>query len=111
MIGFICTSVTSSLNHTYYSAVANLHNFQFAITYALGLSVFSSRLLAMDLSTESSTSNHYEVFLPFLVQSPWYLGTQLKTLLSSKSKLCYDRRSAGQSVWEQSTHLGLTTRS
>jgi hypothetical protein len=25
----------------------------------------------------------------------------------SKSKLCYDRRSAGQSVLEQSTHLGL----
>jgi hypothetical protein len=29
----------------------------------------------------------------------------------SKSKLYYDRRSAGQSVLEQSTHLGLTTRS
>jgi hypothetical protein len=29
----------------------------------------------------------------------------------SKSKLCYDRRSAGQSVLEKSTHLGLTTRS
>jgi hypothetical protein len=28
-----------------------------------------------------------------------------------KSKLYYDRRSAGQSVLEQSTHLGLTTRS
>jgi hypothetical protein len=28
-----------------------------------------------------------------------------------KSKLCYDRRSAGQSVLKQSTHLGLTTRS
>jgi hypothetical protein len=31
--------------------------------------------------------------------------------LKSKSKLYYDRRSAGQSVLEQSTHLGLTTRS
>jgi hypothetical protein len=30
---------------------------------------------------------------------------------SLKSKLCYDRRSAGQSFLEQSTHLGLTTRS
>jgi hypothetical protein len=29
----------------------------------------------------------------------------------SKSKLYYDRRSAGQSVLEQSTHSGLTTRS
>jgi hypothetical protein len=32
-------------------------------------------------------------------------------ITKSKSKLCYDRRSAGQSVLEQSTHLGLTTRS
>jgi hypothetical protein len=30
---------------------------------------------------------------------------------NSKSKLHYNRRSAGQSVLEQSTHLGLTTRS
>jgi hypothetical protein len=29
----------------------------------------------------------------------------------TKSKLYYDRRSAGQSIFEQSTHLGLTTRS
>jgi hypothetical protein len=34
----------------------------------------------------TSISNHYEykVFLPFLVQSPWNLGTQIKTLLDSK---------------------------
>jgi hypothetical protein len=31
--------------------------------------------------------------------------------VKSKSKLCYDRLSAGQSVLEQSTHLGVTTRS
>jgi hypothetical protein len=30
---------------------------------------------------------------------------------SLQSKLCYDRRSGGQSVLEQSTHLGLATRS
>jgi hypothetical protein len=29
------------------------------------------RFLAPDLNTETSTSNHDEVFLPFLVQSPW----------------------------------------
>jgi hypothetical protein len=33
-----------------------------------------------------------------------------KSKSKSKSKLCYDRRSAGQSVLEKSTHLGLTTR-
>jgi hypothetical protein len=40
--------------------------------------VFTSRLLAIDLNTETTTSNHYEVFLPYLVKSPWTLGTQLK---------------------------------
>jgi hypothetical protein len=33
------------------------------------------------------------------------------TALPKSSKLYYDRQAAGQSVWEQSTHLGLTTRS
>jgi hypothetical protein len=87
MIGFIRTSVTSSLNHTYYSAIPDLHTFQFTVAHALGFSVFSSRLLATDLNTEISTSNHKEVFLLFLVQSPWVLGTQLKTLLDSSSLL------------------------
>jgi hypothetical protein len=38
----------------------------------------------------------------------WYSGLPKH---KSKLKLYYDRRSAGQSVLEQSTHLGLTTRS
>jgi hypothetical protein len=100
-IGFISTSVTSSLNHTYYSTIADLHNLHFTVTHALQSSVSTSRLLATDLNTETITSNHYEVFLPFLVQSPWNLETQLKTLLGCskpKSKLCYDRRSVGQSA-------------
>jgi hypothetical protein len=83
MIVFISTSVTSSLNHTYYSAIADLHNLQFTVAYALGFSVSTSCLLAMDLNTETITSNHYEAFLPFIIQSPWNLGTQLKTLLHS----------------------------
>jgi hypothetical protein len=77
------TSVTSSLNYNYYSAIADLHNLQFTVAHALGFSVSTSRLLATDLNTETSTSNYYEVFLPFLVQSPWNLGTQLRTLLDS----------------------------
>jgi hypothetical protein len=62
------------------------------ITQAPGFSIFTSHLLAMDLNTETSPSNHYEVFLPLLVQSPWNLRTQLKTLLHSDScdlLLCY----------------------
>jgi hypothetical protein len=71
MIGFIGTSVTVSLNYNQYSVIADLHTFQFTVTHALGSSVFTSLILATDLNTETITSNHYEVFWPFLVQSPW----------------------------------------
>jgi redox-regulated HSP33 family molecular chaperone len=69
----ISTSVTSSLSHTYYSTIVDLHNLEFTVAHALGLSIFTSHLLAMDLNRKISTSNHYEVFLSFLVQSPWNL--------------------------------------
>jgi hypothetical protein len=73
MIGFIGTSVTRSLlitlKYRQYSAIADLHNLQFTVTDALGFSVFTSRLIATDPNTETSTSNHYEVFLLFRVQS------------------------------------------
>jgi tryptophanyl-tRNA synthetase len=73
MIGFINISVTISLNYNQYSAIADLHTFQFTIAHALEFSAFTSRLLATYLNTGTSTSNHCEVFLPFLVQSPWNL--------------------------------------
>jgi hypothetical protein len=66
-----------------YSAIADLHTFQFTVAHALGFSVFTSRLLESDRNTVASTSNRYEVSLPFLIQSQWNLGTQLKTLLDS----------------------------
>jgi hypothetical protein len=39
MIGFIGTSVTMSLNYKPYSAIADLHTFQFTAAHALGLVV------------------------------------------------------------------------
>jgi hypothetical protein len=62
MIGFISTLVTVSLNHIYYSAIADLRTFQFTAAHALEFFVSTSRLLATDLNTETITSNHYEVF-------------------------------------------------
>jgi hypothetical protein len=56
-----------------YNAIADLHNVQFTVTHAVGFSVFTSRILATDLNTETSTSNHYEVFLLFHFQSLWNL--------------------------------------
>jgi hypothetical protein len=54
MIGFLSTSVTSSLNHTYYSAIADLHNVQFTVAHALGILVATSSFLATNLKTETS---------------------------------------------------------
>jgi hypothetical protein len=50
-----------------YSAIADLHNLQFTVAHALGLSAFTSRLLATDFNTETSASNHYEVFLSSII--------------------------------------------
>jgi hypothetical protein len=89
MIGFIGTSFTVCLNYNEYSAIAILHNLEFTVAHALGFSVFTRRLLATDLNTETSTSNHYEVILPFLVQSPWNLGIHVKTLPLAESGLVF----------------------
>jgi hypothetical protein len=81
IIGFISTWVTNSLLVTSNTALSLIYT----VVHALQFSVSTSRLLATDRNTETSTSNHYEVILPFLVQSFWNLGTQLKTLLDSSS--------------------------
>jgi hypothetical protein len=64
MTGFITTSITVSLLVTLNTVLSlYLHNLQFTVAHALGFSVSASRLLATGLNTETSTSNHYEVFL------------------------------------------------
>jgi hypothetical protein len=57
----ISTLVTSSFNYNQYSDIAVLHTFQFTVAHAVGFPVFTSRLLATDLNTETSTSQHCEV--------------------------------------------------
>jgi hypothetical protein len=69
MIVFIGTSVTSSRNHIYYNAMADLHNLQFTVAHAPGFSVSTSRLLATGLNTGTVTSNHFEDFLLLCLQS------------------------------------------
>jgi hypothetical protein len=59
-----------------YSAIADSRNFQSTVAHALGFSVSTSRLLATELNTETSTSIHYEVFLLFRLQSLRHLGTK-----------------------------------
>jgi hypothetical protein len=69
MIGFIGTSATSSLNRTQVQCYCYSTHFQFTVAHALEFSVSTNRLLATDLITETSTSNHYEVFLSLRLQS------------------------------------------
>jgi hypothetical protein len=59
---------TSDYNQ--YSSIADLHSLQFTVARALGFSVFASRPLAMDLNTETSTSNHMKSSCHFLVNYP-----------------------------------------
>jgi hypothetical protein len=63
MIGFISILLQILLITLKYSAIADLHNFQFTVSHALGLFVFTSHLLATDLNTETSISTHYEVII------------------------------------------------
>jgi hypothetical protein len=87
MIGFINTSVTLSLLITLkYSAIADLHTFQFSVAHALGFPVVTSRLLATVLNTETKhLKNHYEVFLLFHLQALWNFGTKNSSGLTPHS--------------------------
>jgi hypothetical protein len=67
---------TVSLNYKPYSSIADLHTFQFTVAHALGFSVSTSRILETDLNTDTITSNHYEVFSPFLIKTPWTTDSQ-----------------------------------
>jgi hypothetical protein len=115
MIEFVSTSITISLKHTYYSAIADLHNLQFTVIHALGFSVFTSRLLATDLKTETSNLNHYEVSYNFLWNHP---GTsELNSKISpglpsrqSESEILYDWRFTTNQLALALSPLRLTAR-
>jgi hypothetical protein len=56
MIGFISVRYTLTPNSTYiqqYSAIADLHIFQFTVAHALGFPVSTSRFRATDLNTQT----------------------------------------------------------
>jgi hypothetical protein len=77
--------ITSNTTRTYkpYSAIADLHTFQFTAAHALGISVSTSRCLIADLNTGNITSNHYAGFLSFLLQSPSNAGPIIQFYFSS----------------------------
>jgi hypothetical protein len=76
MIEFISSLATDSLNHTSIQRYRWFAHFPVTAAHALGFQVFTSRLLATDLNIQTSTSNHYEVFLQFRLQSLWNLRSK-----------------------------------
>jgi hypothetical protein len=75
-----------------YNAIAILHTFQSTVAHALGFSIFTSHLLAMDLNTEISTSNHCEVschfvFNHYVLLCPNLYSTNLHNSLRTCSTL------------------------
>jgi hypothetical protein len=62
---------TISLNYSQYSAIADLHTFQFTVVHALELSVSSSRILATDLNPETITSTPEPVWMTWRRGNSW----------------------------------------
>jgi hypothetical protein len=90
-------------------SIITLSLFYTSSSHALGFSVSTSRLLATDLNTETSTSIHDGAFLPFLVQSPWNFGTQVKTLLSrSQSQSYFKTGGLTVAVWRHCAWVSCT---
>jgi hypothetical protein len=82
-----CTLYIHTLGTTgNYSDIVIVHTFQFTVAHALGTSVFTSRILAMDLSqshchfnSHMKSSWHSLIFHAISYQSPWtviYNSTQ-----------------------------------
>jgi hypothetical protein len=90
------------------SATDNLHISQITTAHAKpfpACCVFISRSLATTSNSGESSASRAQVFSSQTSVQNW------TDLIRSKSKLCNDRRSVGQSVLMSSTHLGFTTRS
>jgi hypothetical protein len=78
-IGFIAPYTYTARDYRQYSAIAHLHTFQFTVTHALGLSVFTSRILVTDLSqSHCHFSSHmnpsWHSLIPFLTFLLSHLG-------------------------------------
>jgi hypothetical protein len=97
-----------------YNTIANLHTLQITTAHKV-LSVcyiFTSHLLiTASNSIDFSASMLLRCILaPICTKSSLQRLPYSSYLFKSKSKLCYDQWSVGQSILVSSTHLGLTTR-
>jgi hypothetical protein len=92
MIGFIHTFYTQLGTTGNYSAIIHLRNLQFTVTHALGFSVFTSRILATDLSVS---------VLLQIASGPWptlkyYPGICMEGLIKTTIHVRLSRAAASQ---------------
>jgi hypothetical protein len=93
MIGFIDTLYTVLGTTGNYSAIADIHILQFTVTHALGFSVFTSRIMATDLSqyhcnfkSHMKSSCHRQIpFLPFILNHHRLQSPELDPILDKNS--------------------------
>jgi hypothetical protein len=79
MIGFIDILYTQLWTTGNYSAIADLHTWQLTVIHALGFSVFSSRILATDLSqSHCKFKSHMKSFLHCLIPNLSFLLNHLR---------------------------------
>jgi hypothetical protein len=98
MIGFIDTLHTVIGTTGNYSATADIHTLQFTVTHALGFSVFTSRILATDLSQshcyfKSPMKSSFHSLIPFLLL---FCNCQFRRLNSIQSLCSYPGRLASR---------------
>jgi hypothetical protein len=89
MIRFITSYTFTALNYRQYSAMPDLHTLHFTVTHAPVFSVFTSRILATDLSQSNfkshMKSSHHSLipFLPFLLNDLRLPYSELKPVLDN----------------------------
>jgi hypothetical protein len=117
MIGFISTTVTFCILITINTALWLYYTLFSPPLYTLGFSVVTSRLLTTDLTTETSTSNDYEIFLLFRLQSLWNLGSKHSSgptppaydWLVTAHSIHFSYKHSAQTPWKTPSLLLLTS--
>jgi hypothetical protein len=82
--------IHTTRNYKQYSAIADLHTLKFTVTYALGFSVFTSRILATDLSQshchfKSHMKSSLSVLIPFLPLLSIQFNSSVPRLISREA--------------------------
>jgi hypothetical protein len=111
MTGFIAPYTFTSRDYGQYSAIADSHTLQFIVTQALGFSVFTSRILATDLSqshykfkSHIKSSLHSLIhFLPFLLNHLGLLSPELDPNLDNNSLKWTLLQLNSLNLWQQLT--------